>query len=220
MAIYTRRPSGELVPLKIPAIKGEKGEKGTDGKDGITPNIQIGTVSTLESGTNATVTKGGTNENPIFNFGIPKGIKGDKGEKGDAGERGQDGKQGEKGDKGDKGVYVGSKDSAPPTADIVIDNSDNGLYMNKLVETPIVDGTLNLTLNKYQTTTMKNNITIVLPKTDKLTEIHLFFSTTEELTLTLPSVKWQIQPTIEANKTYEFIFTYTTEWLGGCVVYE
>ena len=214
MAIYTRKTTGELAPLKIPAIKGEKGQ------DGITPNIQIGTVSTLESGANATVIKDGTNENPIFNFGIPKGIKGDKGEKGDAGERGQDGQKGEKGDKGDKGIYVGSKDSAPLTADIVIDNSDKGLYINESVITPIKNSTLNLTLNKNQTTTMENNTTIRLPKTDKFTEIHLFFSTTEELTLVLPNIKWNNQVDIEANKTYEFIFTYiNNSWLGGIVPY-
>lgn len=43
------------------------------GDNGITPNIQIGTVTTLEAGEDATVTREGTNENPIFNFGIPRG---------------------------------------------------------------------------------------------------------------------------------------------------
>ena len=52
-------------------------------------------------------------------------------------------------------------------------------------------------------------------------ELHLFFNTTEDLTLILPSCKWQngSAPTISANKTYEFIFTYTTEWLGGVIEY-
>lgn len=123
--------------------------------------------------------------------------------------------------KGDKGIYVGSRDTAPLEADIVIDDSDEGLYMNELIETPIKNSILNLTLNKYQTTTMEDNTTIILPQVDKFTEIHLFFSAESELTLVLPSgVKWQTQPTIEGGKTYEFIFTYTTEWLGGCVVYE
>lgn len=90
---------------------------------------------------------------------------------------------------------------------------------DKLVETSIVDSTLNLTTDKYQLTQMENNTEIVLPTVDKYTEIHLFFNTTEELTLTLPSVKWQTEPMLEANKTYEFIFTYANEWLGGTVVY-
>lgn len=55
--------------------QGPKGETGDTGQDGITPNIQIGTVTTLEAGSEATVTQSGTAENPIFNFGIPKGDK-------------------------------------------------------------------------------------------------------------------------------------------------
>ncbi len=43
---------------------------------GLVPNIQIGTVSTLAAGSSATVTRAGTNENPLFNFGIPHGADG------------------------------------------------------------------------------------------------------------------------------------------------
>ena len=59
--------------------KGERGQDGTNGKDGITPNIQIGTVTTLEAGQQATVTKRGTDAEPIFDFAIPKGEKGNDG---------------------------------------------------------------------------------------------------------------------------------------------
>lgn len=91
----------------------------------------------------------------------------------------------------------------------------------ELVTTPIADSTLNLTTDKYQTTTMENNTTMTLPTVESFTEIHLFFDTTEALTLIFPSAKWQTQPSIEANKTYEFIFTYVNNtWLGGCIVYE
>lgn len=58
---------------------GKDGEPGNDGAPGITPNIQIGTVTTLEPGQQATVERTGTNENPFFNFGIPKGEKGESG---------------------------------------------------------------------------------------------------------------------------------------------
>ena len=89
----------------------------------------------------------------------------------------------------------------------------------ELVTTPIVDSTLNLTTDKYQTTTMENNTTIVLPTVDTFTEINLFFDTTEALTLIFPSVKWQTTPNIEANSLYEFIFTYVNgTWLGGYIV--
>lgn len=65
--------------------KGDKGEQGLPGKDGkngvdgITPNITVGTVITLEAGQQATVVKRGTTENPIFDFGIPKGEGGKNG---------------------------------------------------------------------------------------------------------------------------------------------
>lgn len=91
-----------------------------------------------------------------------------------------------------------------------------------LVTTPITSNTLTLTKDKYQTATVVDGTEITLPAVTSFTEIHLFFSTTTDLTLTLPACKWQNgnTPTILANKTYEFIFTYTTEWLGGVIVYE
>ena len=55
------------------------GEKGEDGEPGITPNIQVGTTTTLPAGSNATVNQRGTTENPIFDFGIPKGQDGQSG---------------------------------------------------------------------------------------------------------------------------------------------
>ena len=58
---------------------GIDGTNGQDGADGVTPNIQVGTVTTLEPGEKATVTKRGTKEEPIFDFGIPRGEKGENG---------------------------------------------------------------------------------------------------------------------------------------------
>lgn len=49
------------------------GERGPKGDIGVTPNIQIGSVTTLEPDQLVTVERIGTDENPIFNFGIPKG---------------------------------------------------------------------------------------------------------------------------------------------------
>ena len=91
-----------------------------------------------------------------------------------------------------------------------------------LVTTNISGTTLSLTTDKYQTATIVDGTEITLPAVTSFTEIHLFFSTTTDLTLTLPACKWQNGniPTISANKTYEFIFTYTTEWLGGVIQYE
>ena len=92
---------------------------------------------------------------------------------------------------------------------------------NTLVTTNISGTILSLTTDKYQTATIVNGTEITLPAVTSFTKIHLFFSTTADLTLTLPTCKWQNGniPTISANKTYEFIFTYTTEWLGVVIVY-
>ncbi|MEG0371869.1 MAG: hypothetical protein RR645_06210, partial [Clostridium sp.] len=49
------------------------------GTPGVAPNIQIGTVTSLSPGTKPTVTRVGTNENPVFNFGLTKGDTGAKG---------------------------------------------------------------------------------------------------------------------------------------------
>lgn len=56
--------------------------KGDPGDDGITPNIQIGTVQTLDPGNQATASVTGTTENPLLNLGIPKGGQGPAGDSG------------------------------------------------------------------------------------------------------------------------------------------
>lgn len=71
------------------------------GDDGVTPNIQIGIVTTLEPGEEATVTRSGTDEEPILNFGIPRG---------------------EDGQGGGGGVFIGKLEEAPKSAKIVIDD--------------------------------------------------------------------------------------------------
>lgn len=72
--------------------RGEQGEAGKDGKDGIdgkdgkdgingvTPDFSIGTVTTLEPNESASVTLTGTEEEPVLNFGIPRGEKGEQGD--------------------------------------------------------------------------------------------------------------------------------------------
>lgn len=92
-------------------------------------------------------------------------------------------------------------------------------FADKVITIPVIDSILTLKTDKLQTATVEDNTTIVLPTVDKYTEIHLFFDTTEEITITLPLIKWQNEINIEANKTYEFIFTYTDKWLGGCLSY-
>ena len=89
-----------------PGASGKDGSPGADGKDGITPaigengnwylgssdtgkpsrgadgavpDIQIGAVTTLPAGSNATASMGGTAENPLLNLGIPRGADGQGG---------------------------------------------------------------------------------------------------------------------------------------------
>lgn len=58
---------------------GPQGPKGETGTDGITPNIQIGEVTTLEPTEQATASVTGTAENPLLNLGIPRGQDGASG---------------------------------------------------------------------------------------------------------------------------------------------
>ena len=67
-----QREPGEPGPQGQP---GATGAQGNPGADGVTPNIQVGTTTTLAAGSQATVTRreGSPDAAPIFDFGIPKG---------------------------------------------------------------------------------------------------------------------------------------------------
>lgn len=87
-------PRGDKGDTGSPGAKGDKGDtgakgvpgspgaKGDKGDPGATPNLTIGTVTTLDAGQNATASMGGTAENPVLNLGIPKGAKGEPGQDG------------------------------------------------------------------------------------------------------------------------------------------
>lgn len=59
--------------------RGEPGADGKPGETGVTPSIQIGEVTTLEPGEQATANITGTSEDPLLNLGIPKGENGSLG---------------------------------------------------------------------------------------------------------------------------------------------
>ena len=115
-----------------------------------------------------------------------------------------------------------ANNNAIKTINLPTSSTGTGGSSDTLVTTNISGTTLSLTTDKYQTTAVVDGTEIILPTVTSFIEIHLFFGTTTDLTLILPSCKWQNgnTPTISANKTYEFIFTYTTEWLGGVITYE
>lgn len=59
---------------------GRDGVNGTNGQDGQAATITVGTTTTGEAGTNASVTNSGTSSNAVFNFTIPQGEKGEQGD--------------------------------------------------------------------------------------------------------------------------------------------
>ena len=77
------------------------GADGQDGQDGVTPDISIGTVSTLQPGSPATASISGTAANPVLNLGIPQGATGAAGQDG---QPGQDGAAGADGSDGADGI--------------------------------------------------------------------------------------------------------------------
>ena len=74
-------PVGPQGKQGVQGIQGIQGEQGIPGVDGVTPAIRVGTVTTLEPGQAATVVRreDSSDEEPIFDFGIPKGEQGETG---------------------------------------------------------------------------------------------------------------------------------------------
>ena len=60
----------------ITDLSGVQGIQGVKGETGETPQLTIGSVTTGNPGTNASVTITGTKENPVINFVIPRGATG------------------------------------------------------------------------------------------------------------------------------------------------
>lgn len=92
--VIPRGNKGDKGDKGSPGAKGDKGEpgakgepgspgaKGDKGDTGATPNLTIGTVTTLDAGQSATASMGGTAESPVLNLGIPRGAKGEPGQGG------------------------------------------------------------------------------------------------------------------------------------------
>lgn len=95
---------------------GERGPEGPAGKDGITPVISV-LATTLEAGSEATVSKSGSDKAPTFTFGIPKGLTGDTGPKGDTGPQGEPGTTGPQGPQGLQGPQGETGLQGPPGQD-------------------------------------------------------------------------------------------------------
>lgn len=81
---------------------GGSGGSGSGGGAGTVPNIQA-TAETLPAGSGATVTRTGSDMNPVFKFGIPEGAQGPAGPQGEQGVQGAAGPAGETGPQGPAG---------------------------------------------------------------------------------------------------------------------
>ena len=87
-AIGPQGPKGDTGEIGPQGPKGDKGDTGPQGPNGdtgpqgpkgdtgATPNITIGSTTTLPAGSDATASITGTPENPVLNLGIPKGADG------------------------------------------------------------------------------------------------------------------------------------------------
>lgn len=84
-------------------FNGAPGKDGASGKDGKAATIAVGSVTTGEAGSAASVTNAGTESAAVLDFVIPQGAKGQQGEQGPKGEPGPQGEQGPKGEQGLQG---------------------------------------------------------------------------------------------------------------------
>lgn len=75
-------------------IDGRDGVDGKDGKDGLAATVTVGSTTTGQAGTNASVTNSGTSSAAVLNFTIPRGADGQDGQNGRDGSDGKDGKDG------------------------------------------------------------------------------------------------------------------------------
>jgi lysophospholipase L1-like esterase len=85
-------PNTQVFSFGIPkGDKGDQGDKGDTGATGPSGTVSVGTTTTGDAGTQASVENVGTPTAAVLNFTIPKGDKGDQGDKGDTGNTGPSG---------------------------------------------------------------------------------------------------------------------------------
>lgn len=86
---YEDFTEAQLAALKGPkGDQGDKGSQGEKGNPGAAATITIGTITTGEPSTDASVENTGTSAAATLNFTIPRGAKGDKGDTGSPGAKG------------------------------------------------------------------------------------------------------------------------------------
>lgn len=156
-------PQGEQGPqgeAGQQGAQGEPGPAGANGQDGAAATIQIGNVTTLEAGQDATVTNTGTANAAVFDFGIPQGAKGDTGPQGPQGEQGVQGNQGPQGPTGPAGP-AGADGQDGLTTSVNGVQQQNGNITLNLGNIPATDTAKYITLiNRVVLTSTAVQITI------------------------------------------------------------
>lgn len=89
--ITLQEPNISNINSVLSGPQGPKGDPGEPGRDGVSPTINIGTVTTLTAGSPASVSNSGSSSNVILDFGIPTGPQGIQGPAGADGVDGTDG---------------------------------------------------------------------------------------------------------------------------------
>lgn len=122
--ITLQEPSISNVDSVLSGPQGPKGDPGEPGRDGISPTVNVGEVTTLNSGHPATVTNVGSDSNVILNFGIPQGPQGIQGVPGVNGADGTDGVS--------PTITVGSTYTLQPDQPATVENvgSDTEVILN------------------------------------------------------------------------------------------
>lgn len=105
-------------------FNGKPGADGAPGADGKAATIAVGSVTTGEAGSAASVVNSGTTSAAVIDFTIPAGAKGEQGAKGPQGEQGPKGEQGLKGEQGPQGEQGPKGDKGDSGNDYVLTESD------------------------------------------------------------------------------------------------
>lgn len=122
--------AGEKGDTGAKGDKGDKGDTGATGANGITPTLKVGSTSTGNADTTASVTMTDNNNVYTLNFVIPKGDKGDTGAKGDTGVKGQDGAKGADGITPTLRVGTVTTLAAGSTATVTMSENNNVYTLN------------------------------------------------------------------------------------------
>ncbi|MBQ6664063.1 MAG: collagen-like protein [Synergistaceae bacterium] len=95
--------------------KGDAGQNGLNGQDGKVATIRVGTTTTGAAGSEARVTNGGTDNEAVLNFTIPRGATGATGAPGVQGPQGPDGRAAT--------IRLGTVSTGAPNSNVSITNS-------------------------------------------------------------------------------------------------